>query len=146
MTPLATKHCGTCHGLMRQRRTQSLESFRSQDYCDDHCKRRSQVARDTRSAESRRGSDWRHDAACRDANVDPDWFFPVPRSGAQWEREVRRAKEVCGVCPVKAACLEYALDCLPAGIAGGMTEQERESIRRPRAIGRAIDRWVAAES
>ncbi len=49
---------------------------------------------------------WRGYAACR--NADPRIFFPA---GDGWEALVQgeRAKRVCGGCPVRAACLEWAL-------------------------------------
>lgn len=77
-----------------------------------------------------RPEDFRHQAACR--SVDPEVFFPVAVAGAEFERQVEVAKAVCGGCPVRAACREWALVALPEGIAGGMTEHERrfEQARR----------------
>jgi hypothetical protein len=73
--------------------------------------------------------DWRHRAACR--NLDPEIFFPVAEAGPARERAEVRALAVCARCPVVAECLAYALDALPYGIAGGMTEDERRALRRP---------------
>ena len=59
-------------------------------------------------------------AACTTA--DPDLFFPEPGD----ELSERRAKAVCAGCPVRAACLTGAIDrAEPAGIFGGLNEQER---------------------
>ncbi|HUP26562.1 MAG TPA: WhiB family transcriptional regulator [Candidatus Limnocylindrales bacterium] len=47
------------------------------------------------------------------------------------EREARenRAKEICALCPVRRACLEYALEIKePDGIWGGLTEKERKQL------------------
>ncbi|MGH3615499.1 MAG: WhiB family transcriptional regulator [Pseudonocardia sp.] len=81
--------------------------------------------------------EWRHRAACR--SVDPDVFFPVPVAGLAFRTRVAVAKAVCGGCPVREACLDWALAHQPDGIAGGMTEQERctERGRRSRARRRA---------
>ncbi|WP_129838016.1 WhiB family transcriptional regulator [Streptomyces sp. RFCAC02] len=49
-------------------------------------------------------------------------FFPTPRAHAQ----ITEAKATCGRCPVRQACLDYALDNdLRHGIWGGLTETER---------------------
>jgi hypothetical protein len=71
---------------------------------------------------------WREDAACRDA--DPELFFPVATTGPAYEAQVRAAKAVCAACPVRQHCLTDALSRIPCGIAGGLTERERRSIRR----------------
>ena len=78
--------------------------------------------------------DWRHRAACRDQ--DPELFFPVSEMGPG-ARQTEQAKAVCARCPVRAECLEYALDnALDHGIYGGMTESERRTLRR-RAVRKA---------
>ena len=72
--------------------------------------------------------DWRHHAACRDE--DPELFFPLSEIGPG-ARQVDRAKAICGRCPVRAQCLEYAIDNgLDHGIFGGTTETERRTLRR----------------
>ena len=78
--------------------------------------------------------DWRHRAACRDQ--DPELFFPVSDIGPG-ARQTEQAKAVCARCPVRAQCLEYALDnALDHGIYGGTTESERRTLRR-RAVRKA---------
>lgn len=68
---------------------------------------------------------WRHRAACR--GVDPDVFFPVS------DEDAEDAKVICGVCPVREACLEYALVRRERdGVWGGATERERRRILRQR--------------
>ncbi|HET6504450.1 MAG TPA: WhiB family transcriptional regulator [Amycolatopsis sp.] len=72
-------------------------------------------------------SDWPSRAACRDE--DPELFFPVSEMGPG-ARQAAQAKAVCARCPVRAECLEYALDNgLDHGIFGGLTERERRGVR-----------------
>lgn len=71
--------------------------------------------------------DWTRRAAC--ADEDPELFFPTAASGSSFEAQVAAAKAVCGGCPVRAACLVEALERLPYGIAGGLTEDERRAVR-----------------
>jgi hypothetical protein len=75
------------------------------------------------------GSRWRSRAACRD--VDPELFFPTAAPGTHpHTTQVRRAKAVCGRCPVRRDCLTDALTRIPYGVAGGLTEDERRNLRR----------------
>lgn len=74
-------------------------------------------------------SDWRYRAACRD--VDPEIFYPVANRDTKAHAvEVFRAKQVCRQCPVQTECLNWAMNFLPEGIAGGETEDERRLLRR----------------
>jgi WhiB family transcriptional regulator, redox-sensing transcriptional regulator len=76
---------------------------------------------------------WRTAASCRDG--DPEMFFPVGDPEAVLE-VVEQAKAVCRICPVREACLQYALETKQVdGIWGGTTEDERRRLRRA---------WVAA--
>ena len=76
---------------------------------------------------------WRRDAICRD--TDPDLFFPVGTTGYALV-QIDRAKEVCGECPVKVDCLDYALETnQDSGIWGGTSGEERRTLRR-RIAGR----------
>ncbi len=68
---------------------------------------------------------WRNRAACR--GIDPDIFFPVT------DEEAGPAKAVCDACPVREACLEFALAAREKeGVWGGATERERRRIVRQR--------------
>jgi WhiB family redox-sensing transcriptional regulator len=72
---------------------------------------------------------WAARAACR--GLEPELFFPA--RGAS----TREAKAVCAVCPVRAECLEDALEHHEGhGIWGGMSERERRRIRSKRALER----------
>jgi WhiB family redox-sensing transcriptional regulator len=75
--------------------------------------------------------DWRDSAACRRA--DPELFFPIGTDDASLD-QARRAQQVCESCPVRAACLAWAL-AQPgtSGIWGGTTEDERRVLARPNA-------------
>ena len=63
---------------------------------------------------------------------DPELFFPVGTTGSALA-QTAKAIEICGGCPVRAACLEWALEtCQDAGVWGGLGEEERREIRRAR--------------
>ena len=70
-------------------------------------------------------NDWRKDAACRD--LDTAVFFPEDDEG------VAAAKAVCATCPVREACLDFALITRQDdGVWGGLDENERRRVRRRR--------------
>lgn len=74
--------------------------------------------------------DWYQDAAC--LGMDPELFFPVGSTGPAVKQAVE-AKAVCRGCPVRAACLEWALTTgQDYGIWGGFTEEERRVLHRQR--------------
>ncbi len=66
---------------------------------------------------------WMLEAKCLDA--DPEAFFPE-KGGS-----TREAKRICGVCPVRGECLDYALSNDERfGIWGGLSERERRRAKR----------------
>jgi WhiB family transcriptional regulator, redox-sensing transcriptional regulator len=68
---------------------------------------------------------WRQRAACR--GVEPDIFYPVS------DEDAYEAKAICFACPVREACLEYALANRERdGVWGGATERERRRMVRQR--------------
>ncbi|MFD5038480.1 WhiB family transcriptional regulator [Streptomyces sp. NPDC058378] len=74
---------------------------------------------------------WRMHAACREE--DPDLFFPIGSSGPALV-QAEEAKAVCGICPVREQCLEWALENgQDVGVWGGMDENERRALKRRRA-------------
>lgn len=78
------------------------------------------------------------EVACRHA--DPELFFPAT-TGITAAGLAEEAKAVCACCPVRAACLAYALATRqPYGVWGGATEKER------RAINRSVYRVVSART
>ena len=67
------------------------------------------------------GGDWRLRALC--AQTEPEAFFP-DKGGT-----TRPAKAVCMACPVRAECLQEALDNEePFGVWGGLSERERRKL------------------
>ena len=80
--------------------------------------------------------DWRNLAACIDE--DPELFFPVGTTGPAID-QVGRAKAVCRRCPVTDQCLEWALETnQDSGVWGGLSEDERRSLRRSRQRRRRL--------
>jgi len=68
---------------------------------------------------------WREQAACR--GFDTDLFFP------ETDEDAAPALAICQGCPVREACLEFALATNQAdGVWGGTTPDERRRIRRRR--------------
>lgn len=77
--------------------------------------------------------DWAARGACA-SHPDPDLWFADPSDTTRHEQAIA----LCESCPVKAACLNYAL-ALPnmPGTWGGTTETERALIRRRARRGSA---------
>jgi WhiB family redox-sensing transcriptional regulator len=68
------------------------------------------------------------EGSCVYANT--ELFFPVG-SSMKAIKQSNEAKAICNECPVKVACLEYAISSnQDSGVWGGTTEEERKSIRR----------------
>ena len=85
---------------------------------------------------------WHRQAAC--LSVDPELFFPNGSTGDH-ARQAAAAKRICMSCPVRVACLEFALESRQDfGVWGGLTEEERRSLRRSRQ--RRARRLAAATS
>jgi len=75
-------------------------------------------------------NDWMAKGRCRD--MPPSTFFPSDGVG------VDAARQICHDCPVRAACLEYALDNrIDHGVWGGASERERRRIARQRRLAKA---------
>ena len=68
---------------------------------------------------------WRESASC--SGVESDTFFPA----SEEEPAAKAAKEICDECPVREACLQYALVTnQSAGVWGGLDAGERRRMRR----------------
>ncbi|GFH79303.1 MULTISPECIES: WhiB family transcriptional regulator [Streptomyces] len=68
---------------------------------------------------------WQEQALC--AQTGSEFFFPEPGSS------VREAKLICEACDMREACLAYALAHDERfGVWGGLSEKERERMRRDR--------------
>lgn len=80
---------------------------------------------------TRRVEDWRNGAACQDQN--PELFF----GGGDGEPalgQVAQAERVCSQCPVRQACLNWAVvKGEQHGVWGGLSESERRTAKRRRA-------------
>lgn len=69
---------------------------------------------------------WMAQGVC--AQTDPEAFFP--ERGGAWAAAIR----ICQQCPVRAVCLQYALDHDERiGIWGATTANQRKAMRRERA-------------
>lgn len=78
--------------------------------------------------------DWRHEAAC--LTEDPELFFPIGNTGPALA-QIEKAKAVCRRCTVAEHCLKWAMETnQDAGVWGGMSEDERRSMKRRAARAR----------
>jgi WhiB family redox-sensing transcriptional regulator len=83
---------------------------------------------------------WQLRAACRDADSSL-FFHPSGERGPAHDERDAAAKTVCARCPVRAACLGYALDARePYGVWGGLTAEERQRA----LLSRRRRRWRGA--
>jgi WhiB family transcriptional regulator, redox-sensing transcriptional regulator len=74
---------------------------------------------------------WQESAACKTA--EPELFFPISATGRS-RADTARARAICHDCPVRQACLDYAMATSQQhGIWGGFTEEERHRRRRAQA-------------
>lgn len=87
-------------------------------------------------------SEWRRRAAC--ASEDLELFFPVGSEGPALT-QIAAAKDICARCPVREACLRYAVTTGQAyGIWGGLTADERRGLRyREQSSGPPHNRHIA---
>ena len=77
---------------------------------------------------------WRDRAACR--HTDANLFFPAGSTGSA-DGQIQAAKAVCRSCPVRDACLRFALETnQDAGVWGGKDEDERRRLRKTWRAGR----------
>lgn len=84
---------------------------------------------------SRQQDAWVCRAACR--ALPTELFFPAGELDDQAVEQAEEAKTVCASCPVRTACLEFAIATnQPYGIWGGANTSERRSMRRRRQAER----------
>ena len=76
-------------------------------------------------------STWMERAAC--VGADPDQFFP----DEEGKSSSKSARKVCAVCPVAAQCAEFGVRNREYGIWGGLTDKQRDEVRRLRRERRA---------
>lgn len=73
--------------------------------------------------------EWQDFAACS-SHPHPEWWFPEGPDSTWMSDEARK---ICTTCPVRPACLEYALDQeIKHGVWGGTTGRERRRLIRQR--------------
>jgi hypothetical protein len=87
------------------------------------------------------GGEWRRDSACTPerlpADVKPDDFFHDNSNRGPDRLDTMNAKRVCLLfCPVREACLAFALEVDASGVWGGTETRERAKMLGRRA-GRA---------
>lgn len=86
---------------------------------------------------------WQEEALCLGLyhRTGVDLFFPPDNPGGpkrgrgisgESER-IRSAKKICARCPVRMACLEFAVANNCSGVWGGTTDSERKALARERA-------------
>ncbi|WP_084104938.1 WhiB family transcriptional regulator [Demequina sp. NBRC 110056] len=79
--------------------------------------------------------DWRNRAACLEVD-DPELFFPVGNTGPALV-QIEKAKAVCNTCEVRDTCLQWAMEHnQDSGVWGGLSEDERRSLKRRAARAR----------
>lgn len=85
--------------------------------------------------------DWRDSAACQGADL--DLFFGTGYDETDKARDKReaKAKKICAGCPVRDACLNWALNTgIAYGVWGGFGEDERRTYHTvQRRIARKAD-------
>jgi WhiB family redox-sensing transcriptional regulator len=70
---------------------------------------------------------WYRRAACQ--GYDPELFFAESKTGSDLAR-LEAAKRICRECPVRNACLRWAIDNgASAGVWGGTDARERRVLR-----------------
>ena len=68
------------------------------------------------------------------ATVGGDYWFPELELGGITQAEARVAKSICHSCPHKVECAEWGIYNEAHGIWGGLTNRDRQAVRRQRGI------------
>lgn len=68
------------------------------------------------------------------ATVGGDYWFPELEAGGVTQAEAKVAKSICHSCPHKVECAEWGIYKEAHGIWGGLTNRDRQVIRRQRGI------------
>lgn len=64
------------------------------------------------------------------ANTDPEIFFASELPGVSVISNYREARKICLKCPHREPCADYGLHTRVMGVWGGLSEQERDTLRR----------------
>jgi WhiB family transcriptional regulator, redox-sensing transcriptional regulator len=82
------------------------------------------------------------DARCVGSASDPDDWFPLAAEPGKVRAQASHARSLCGVCAVRAECLELALrhwrDVGRHGIWGGTLESQRQVLRQEWLSGLSV--------
>jgi WhiB family transcriptional regulator, redox-sensing transcriptional regulator len=76
---------------------------------------------------------WLNRSACLDE--DPELFFPIGVTGPALV-QIEEARAVCRRCEVAGACLKWAIESGQAGVWGGLSDDERRTLKRRNARAR----------
>jgi hypothetical protein len=68
------------------------------------------------------------------ASTDPEIFFASELKGSSVVRDYAYARKICSTCPYREPCAEYGLHNRVMGVWGGLSEQQREFLRKTRNI------------
>ncbi|HEX8509669.1 MAG TPA: WhiB family transcriptional regulator [Propionibacteriaceae bacterium] len=83
-------------------------------------------------------ADWWARGACLDEPS--ELFFPIGTTGSA-ALQITRAKQICAQCTVRDECLQWAMSLnVEHGVWGGLSEDERRSLRRRGARDRLAAR------
>jgi WhiB family redox-sensing transcriptional regulator len=86
---------------------------------------------------------WRDRAACLDE--DPELFFPIGNTEPAF-RQIEEARAVCHRCEVIDTCLSWAMETRQdAGVWGGQSAEQRQSLKRRNARARRAGRVAPPE-
>jgi WhiB family redox-sensing transcriptional regulator len=86
---------------------------------------------------------WRDRAACLDE--DPELFFPIGNTEPAF-RQIEQARAVCHRCEVIDTCLSWAMETRQdAGVWGGQSAEQRQSLKRRNARARRAGRVAPPE-
>ena len=86
---------------------------------------------------------WRNRATC--LGEDPELFFPIGHGGPAFV-QIEEAKAICRRCEVVETCLRWALESgADTGVWGGLSDDERRSLKRRRARARVLSLLVGGQ-
>jgi WhiB family transcriptional regulator, redox-sensing transcriptional regulator len=86
---------------------------------------------------------WRNRATC--LGEDPELFFPIGNTGPALV-QIEEARAICRRCEVVDTCLRWAMESgADTGVWGGLSDDERRSLKRRRARARVLSLVVGGQ-
>jgi WhiB family redox-sensing transcriptional regulator len=86
---------------------------------------------------------WRERATCM--GEDPELFFPIGHAEPAFV-QIEEAKAICRRCEVVDTCLRWAMEFgADTGVWGGLSDDERRSLKRRRARTRVLSLVVGGQ-